>query len=213
LDATGLAATTWDDFAGDEPWWDHHVFSRVIERNPGRSLDVGCGTGRLLLPYLASGIDIEGVDSSEEMLAICRGKAAGLGLTPVLYRQRMQALELPGRYSTIIVPGGSFHLIVDREEAIETLARFRGHLEPDGILGLSLDDPRSELTEGLPGRWRPWGKVIRSPDGAEVRQHKIVESVNRVEQTTTTVIRYRVLRDGKVVDEEHHKMEMRLYFQ
>ena len=69
---SGLAATTWDDFAGDEPNWDYYTSGSVIEQHPGRVLDVGCGTGRLLIPYLASGIDIEGVDSSGEMLSICR---------------------------------------------------------------------------------------------------------------------------------------------
>ena len=38
---TGLAATTWDDFAGDEPHSDHHAYKRVIEQDPGRVLDVG----------------------------------------------------------------------------------------------------------------------------------------------------------------------------
>jgi ubiquinone/menaquinone biosynthesis C-methylase UbiE len=35
-------------------------------------LDVGCGTGRLLLDYLAEGIDLDGQDVSSQILAICR---------------------------------------------------------------------------------------------------------------------------------------------
>lgn len=37
-----------------------------------------CGTGRLLLDYLAQGIDIDGVDNSPEMLALCRPDAAAV---------------------------------------------------------------------------------------------------------------------------------------
>ena len=98
--------------------------ARLIEQHPGRVLDVGCGTGRLLIPYLAAGIDIEGVDSSKEMLSICRKKARRKGLNATLYEQRMQTLDLANRYSSIIVPGGSFHLITEREEAAEALKRF-----------------------------------------------------------------------------------------
>lgn len=63
MDSTGLAATTWDDFAGDGPFWEHDLFFRLIQQSPGKVLDVGFGTGRLMLSYLAAGIDVEGVDS------------------------------------------------------------------------------------------------------------------------------------------------------
>ena len=98
MDSTGLAATTWDNFAGDGPFCEHDLFLRLIQQSPGKVLDVGFGTGRLMLSYLAAGIDVEGVDSSGEMLAICRQKAFERGLSPVLYQQRMQALDLGGRY-------------------------------------------------------------------------------------------------------------------
>ena len=110
-----MAAATWDYFETD--YSDYGFYLDLIARGEGRALDVGCATGRLLIPYLKAGIDIEGVDSSEEMLSICRDKAARRGLAPVLYRQRMEALDLPHRYTTIIVPGGSFQLVTDREEA------------------------------------------------------------------------------------------------
>ena len=64
MNLSGLAATTWDDFAGQEPKWDYYVYRELIEEHPGKVLDVGCGTGRLLISYLALGIDIEGVDTS-----------------------------------------------------------------------------------------------------------------------------------------------------
>ncbi len=107
MDMTGLSATTWDDFAGDEPKRDFQVYRDLIAQHPGRVLDVGCGTGRLLVPYLASGIDVEGVDSSAEALSICRRRAAEKGLTAVLYHQRMQDLDVPGAGSPI-APGQDY---------------------------------------------------------------------------------------------------------
>ena len=211
MNYAGLAATTWDDYAGDEPGWEYYVYGRLIEQHPGRVLDVGCGTGRLLIPYLAAGIDIEGVDSSKEMLSICRKKARRKGLNATLYEQRMQTLDLANRYSSIIVPGGSFHLITEREEAAEALKRFNEHLEVGSVLALSLDDPSAELRGDTLGRWISRGTVTR-PDGTEVHQERMKERIDRAEQVTSTLIRYRVVRDERVVQEQVHTMKMRLYF-
>ena len=48
--------------------------------HPGRALELGCGSGRLLLPLLDSGLDIEGIDLSPDMLDLCREKAAAQNL-------------------------------------------------------------------------------------------------------------------------------------
>jgi cyclopropane fatty-acyl-phospholipid synthase-like methyltransferase len=56
---------------------------------------VRCGTGRLLLDYVQQGVDIDGVNTSPEMLALCRQKAQAPGLAPTLCEQQMEALQLP----------------------------------------------------------------------------------------------------------------------
>ena len=210
MNLTGLAASTWDEFAGQDPKWDYHIFRGLIDRHPGRVLDVGCGTGRLLIPYLALGIDIEGVDSSEEALAICRQKAAAEGLSPVLHRQHMQTLKLESRYRTIILPGGTFHLVVDRDETQDVLRRFHDHLEPGGILALALEEPEEELNHNAVGQWVPRG-VVKRRDGLLLHQDRMVESVDEINKVTTTHVRFRVVRDGEVVEEEVHLMKMRLF--
>src|ERR1700758_5025528 len=93
---TGMIAAAWDLLRGDTSGWSDRFFYRnVIARYGQPVLDAGCGTGRLLLDYLAQGIDIDGVDISPEMLAICAEKAQQLGLRPVVFEQTMQKLDLP----------------------------------------------------------------------------------------------------------------------
>jgi len=91
----GLMAATWDLFRGNTSRWaDRFFYKEAIAQSGQPVLDVGCGTGRLLLDFLADGIDADGVDNSPEMLARCRQKADTLGLRPRLYEQPMEALEL-----------------------------------------------------------------------------------------------------------------------
>jgi len=59
---------------------------------------------------------IDGVDYSPEMLASCRKRCDERGLNTTLYESDLQVLSLPHKYEAIIIPGGSFLLIEQREE-------------------------------------------------------------------------------------------------
>src|SRR5438067_1735809 len=119
-DYRGLKASTWDLSRGDTSTWTDRAFYLDIVRKYGQPvLDVGSGTGRILLDFLEQGIDVEGVDNSPEMLGICHEKADKLGLSPVIHQQRMQSLDLPGRYGTILVPSSSLQLLTDADVAAE----------------------------------------------------------------------------------------------
>ncbi|MGC8799894.1 MAG: class I SAM-dependent methyltransferase [Chloroflexus sp.] len=79
----GLMAEAWDVLRGDTSnWADRHFYLEIIQKYGQPVLDVGCGTGRLLLDYAQQGVDIDGVDNSPEMLAICKCKADELSLKP-----------------------------------------------------------------------------------------------------------------------------------
>src|SRR4051794_32992248 len=78
---TGLVAETWVLLRGDTSGWPDRAFFQAIIRESGEpALDVGCATGRLVLDYLAEGLDADGLDVSPEMLALCRRTAAAGGL-------------------------------------------------------------------------------------------------------------------------------------
>ena len=78
----GMMAAAWDLLRGDTSGWeDRPFYLAAIGASGEPALDVGCGTGRLLLDYRQQGIDIEGVDDSPEMLGICRDKLRGSGST------------------------------------------------------------------------------------------------------------------------------------
>ena len=197
----GLKASTWDLFLGQASVWEDTLFFReMIVRYGQPALELGCGTGRLLLGYLADGLDIDSVDNSPEMLAVCREKAASLGLQPGLFQQTMEALALPRRYRTIIVPAGSFQLVTDPALARQALQRMVEHLQPGGVLALRF------MLLWQPGEptqsdWRLVGEVTRPEDGARVRwwQKSRFDLAHQFEHTQD---RYEVLLRGQIIATE-----------
>jgi SAM-dependent methyltransferase len=196
----GLLAESWDLLRGDTSGWTDGPFYRDIVLNNGEpALDVGCGTGRLLLDYLAGGMDVDGVDVSPEMLAICRQKAAELGLEPTLYQQSMEQLDLPRKYKTIFVPSCSFQLVTDPDGVVEMLDRFKEHLELNGTLSISIMD----ISGYSPSEWRFLIESERPKDGQTVRRSERA-SFDKETQLQHTENKYELLKDGEVIYTELH---------
>ena len=99
----GLVAKWWAEFNDDGP--EIAYFQRFVESGQP-ALDVACGTGRLLIPYLKAGMDVDGCDVSPDMIALCRENAERAGLSPTLFVQPMHDLDPPRTYRTIFVCGG-----------------------------------------------------------------------------------------------------------
>ena len=144
----GLVARWWAEFNLDGP--EIAYFQKFIEDDGQPALDLACGTGRLLVPYLRAGLDVDGCDLSADMLALCRERAEREGLSPNLYAQAMHELDLPRKYKTIVVCGG-FGLGGNREQGVESLRRIYEHLEPGGLLLLDNEVPYADN-----GLWRYW---------------------------------------------------------
>jgi SAM-dependent methyltransferase len=198
----GLKAQAWDLLRGDTSSWpDRAFYLDVIARGGQPVLDVGCGTGRLLLDYLQQGVDIDGVDNSAEMLGLCRDKAAALGIEPRLYEQTMQTLDLPRHYRTIIVPSSSFQLVTDLDEARTAIGRIAAHLERAGTLVMSFMKMRRK-GQPLSFDWTRRGEAQRPEDGATVRRW-LRSRFDPETQLEHTEDRYELIVDGEVVRSEY----------
>ena len=200
----GLIAESWDLLRGDTSNWDDRFFYKELVRQSGEPvLDVGCGTGRLVLDFMSDGVNIDGVDNSPEMLDLLRGKAEKMGLQPNVYLQTMETLALPGKYRTIIVPSSSFQLIISPDDAREALRRFYGHLLPGGTLAMPFMVLWSESGgHGTRWDWHKSGEAVR-PDGLTVRRWSR-SRFDPLKQLEHTEDRYELLRDGDVIFTEDH---------
>ncbi len=208
---SGLAAELYDFWWAGKPLEDEAFYRRMLDQYPGLALEVGCGTGRLLLPYLKAGLAVEGVDCAPEMLAICQQKAERELLTPILYEQFMQNLDLPRCYKTIYIPFRSFQLISDRNDALKSLQNFYAHLEAEGQLLISMGIPWDSLAGTNQGTWKIYQTAIRPSDGATVLCSGTA-LVDRVEQVQTHWNRYEIYKQGQLVETEMKMSKSRWYF-
>jgi len=100
----------------------------------GNVLEIACGTGRILLPLLKNGINIEGIDLSAKMLDVLRKKAKTMGLEPNVWKANMQNFNANKKYDLVIVPYRAFNHVESSEDQIKTLKNFKKHLKKGGKL-------------------------------------------------------------------------------
>ena len=196
-----FVAQYWDLLRGDTSQWSSRPYFRKLIQEYGQPApDVACGTGRLLFDYLQAGIDIDGVDISSDMIAAAEKTAQESGLSPGLYIQPMQELNLPRRFRTIIVPSSSFLHLIEKEDVEHALTRFYDHLEPGGLLAMSMrimDASEPEIDWGIDA------EAIRPSDGATIRKwfRCWYDTGKRLQHTED---RYEVILNGDIIQTESY---------
>ena len=217
----GLVATWWAEFNDDFRPHEIPYFRRHVERDGQPALDVACGTGRLLLPYLRAGLDIDGCDISADMVEHCRAKAAGEGLSPALFVQAMHEIDPPRTYRTVFVCG-AFGLGSTRAQDVEALSRLHDALQPGGTLLLDIEAPYADAKQ-----WRYWTSEGRrtlpeelppprerrlASDGGEYTLRARVLGLDPLEQRVTLGMHAERWRDGELEAEEDRTLTINLYF-
>ena len=104
-------------------------------------LEIGCGTGRTLIPIAESGAEIVGIDNSEHMLQVCRDIIAKKGKAITLRQLDMCSLDYEETFKTVILPYRTFLSLHTVKEQLDCLAGIHHALVPGGKLILNIFDP------------------------------------------------------------------------
>ncbi len=172
----------------------------------GRVLEPMCGSGRFLLPMAHAGLQIDGIDSSPEMLAACRARAHQLGIPVNVHLQDLTALALPHQYTLAFIPAGSIGLITEDQDLRQVLSRIHAHLVPNGTLLLELVD---DTTESLsPRAYAP--RSVECGDGSS-----ITYTCSTSRTTSPDTIRYSGTytkhQGSRVIETETEALSLRLH--
>ncbi|KQL56574.1 MULTISPECIES: class I SAM-dependent methyltransferase [Bacillaceae] len=184
---------------------DIEFYQQRLAGTTGRILEAGVGTGRMLIPLLENGLCVDGVDASNDMLALCREHCEKRNLHPFLMTQRLEELELPHTYEAIIMPTGSFALLNGRKNAMQTLMRFNRHLSPGGRILIDLGFPKvfSEDSQSL--------RTVELSDKEGITLSVYEVELNWIDQYSLTYLTYRKWRSGKEVDTELQQFKVHWY--
>ena len=153
------------------------LIDAFLRARPGRTLEIGCGSGRLLHPLAAMGHDVEGLELSPDMLRLARER----GSAP-LHEGDMTIWQPASRYQNLLAPAFTLQLAPDPAAA---LRHWHGWLETGGSLYLTVFTPFAELEGELPeNEWYP-DHAADLPDG----RRATVETRHRLDRATRTLHR------------------------
>jgi len=141
----------------------------------GPVLEVGCGTGRVLLPTARAGITIAGLDGSAAMLDQLRRKLAdedeGTRARVSLYHADMRDFELRQTFALVTLPFRPFQHLLTVEDQLACLTSIHRHLEPGGRIILDLFNPSLEMLVNRPvGHILPEGPPEDIPGGRRLKR-------------------------------------------
>lgn len=137
------------DLEYDEVSEDIPFFIEYAKKKGSPILELGCGTGRVLIPIARSGLEIWGLDASEEMLNVARSKIealdAEIASRITLRKGDMKNFFLPKKFNLIIIPFRSFLALSTKEEQETSLRCIRKHLTNKGLLIIDIFAPRYDI--------------------------------------------------------------------
>ena len=144
-----------EQFAGYDPVYYDLTYGRNFKDIPfytgitknikGKVLEIACGSGRIYLELLKAGVDIHGIDLSENMLDGLKKKAAAMNLEPKVLHSDMRNFNLDETFEMIIIPARSFLHNITTDDQTSTLKCCREHLTEDGRLVMNFFYPNRDV--------------------------------------------------------------------
>lgn len=195
---------------------DVEFYLQLARAAPGPALELGCGTGRIVLPLARAGIHATGLDLSQSMLHVA---AQRLGKETAEVASRagfvfgdMTAFDFGREFGLVYIAFRSFMMLSTPEEQRRCLEAARRHLGPGGTLAIDLFDPLLDrLVPGLmPDSWTPMGNYPH-PDTFNLVRIEVADRMNDpLAQVFEETWRFtEVDRAGYVLRQEEEVLRMR----
>jgi SAM-dependent methyltransferase len=187
---------------------DREFYLALAREARGPVLELGCGTGRVLLPIATTGIPCTGLDASPRMLAELRRKPFPPTLRLVC--DDMKSFDLgPDRFGLIYSAFRAFQHLDAVEDQLACLACVRRHLAPGGCFAFDVFAPRLDRTA-----------IVEEPEREDARFEQDGETIIRhtsvrrdlARQSMQVAMRYERRRDDEHVADHPVQFRMRYFF-
>ena len=198
-----LTVATYDHLGIVKSRADIDFYSELAFRSGGPVLELGCGTGAVLLPIARAGVDVVGVDAASPMLDACRsklvGEPEGVRRHVKLVRADMRRFDLDRSFTLVIVPFGGFMHLLTLDDQVACLRAVVGHLTVGARLALDLPSRRPRCFDELgPTDWRPDDGQIALSDGRRIARFSRSVVRDEAQQVFDFEVAFEVVgRDGR----------------
>ena len=118
---------------GEEVPEEERIRAAALAAERNVVVDLGCGTGALTELLADMGYDMNGIDNSEEMLQIARGKKEKSGNEILYLLQDMRELELYGTVGAVVSVCDSLNYLLEEEDIIQVFRLVNNYLYPGGV--------------------------------------------------------------------------------
>jgi len=192
--ARGLGVAMYDLFVGGGPLeGDVEFYLDCARRFGGPILELGTGTGRILISLAKAGHEVVGLDLSRAMLAVAAEnlrEAPDAAGPSRLVEGDMTNFELGERFALAIIPARGFQHVVTSAGQRATLRCVHRHLAPGGHLIVDLFDPNFELLLGRSSTDFPSLEARNPRSGHLVRRTVAARNSDPLRQTIEEVLRF-----------------------
>ena len=162
----------------------------------GSVLEVGCGTGRILLPIARAGSTITGIDGSKLMLERCRAKLvaepAAVQSRVKLVQHDMRDFSLGEKFALIIAPFRVVQHLTTIDEQLRFLATIGRHLVPGGRFSFDVFNPHFAKLVEADGIEHEDTPEQRLPDGRTFTRAYRIARVRWIDQVSEAELIYYV---------------------
>jgi SAM-dependent methyltransferase len=192
-------------------------FVEAAQESSGPVLEVGCGTGRILIPTARAGVEVVGLDLSPHMLRVCRQRLLRepeeVQSRVELVQADMRDFELARAFRLATIPFRPFQHLTTVEDQRACLACIRRHLVEGGRLILDVFNPSLELlVRDDAGQELGDKPEFTMPDGRRVLcRHRLV-SRDRFNQINQVELIYYVTHPDGHQERLVHAFPMRYLF-
>lgn len=196
---------------------DADFYISLIPSPEATILELGCGTGRVLIPLVDRCSYIHGIDISEAMLAFCRKKLHALRVSKkraIVQSGDITDLKLDRKFDLITAPFRVFQNL-ETDEEVDGFFRTAGtHLAPEGTCILNVFRPFLDNEEMATG-WVREGETLSWEvpiEGGRVACYDRRLRIDAEKQIVYPELIYRRYRDDMLEDETVHKLLLRYYY-
>ena len=145
MDAYHALAASYDRLTNDVNYRDTVEFYRQImdreDVKPRTAVDLACGTGSVALILAEMGLEVTGVDMSEEMLTVAMDKVSEMDYPPMFVCQSLQELSIPRGVDLAVCALDSLDYITNPDDCREAIRRIYRALNPGGIFIFDVNTP------------------------------------------------------------------------